>query len=192
MDPSWLAESKKNATRVGATIVFIDESSFSLTPSVRQTWAPRGKTPVLVHRWNWKRYSAIGALAYRRGSRPRALLQLVPGSARTPEIIAFMKHLRRHIRGRVFIIWDGNQTHRALLVRDLAQAFGWQLARLPAYSPDLNPVEGWWGWMKSGPVANFAPDTLDEVGIAVRAGTREVQRRPNLISAFMAKSGLSL
>lgn len=103
-----------------------------------------------------------------------------------------MKHLRRHLRGRVVIIWDGNQTHRAIRVRDLAQSYGWVLERLPGYSPDLNPVEGWWSWMKGGPLANFTADKLDQVGVSVRAGTRTVQRRPDLIAAFMAKAGLSL
>lgn len=159
---------------------------------MRRTWALRGHTPVLTHRWNWKRYSAIGALAFRRGKQPRALIQLIPGSARSPSIAAFLKHLRRHIRGKVVIFWDGAQTHRAVIVRELADSYDWQLERLPAYSPDLNPVEGWWSWMKGGPLANFAGDTLQEVGAAVRTGTRRVQRRPKLIEAFLAKAGLSL
>jgi putative transposase len=106
--------------------------------------------------------------------------------------VAFLQHLRRHVRGKLVILWDGATTHRAVIVRERAQSYGWKLERLPAYSPDLNPVEGWWGWMKGGPLANFGGDTLGEVGAAVRAGTRRVQRRPNLISAFLEKTGLSL
>ncbi len=37
---------KKNATRLGAHIVFIDESGFLLIPNVRKTWSPRGRTPI--------------------------------------------------------------------------------------------------------------------------------------------------
>ena len=43
---------KKSARHRGALIVFQDESGFSLLPSVRSTWAPRGKTPVLRHHFN--------------------------------------------------------------------------------------------------------------------------------------------
>lgn len=192
MDPLGMAAAKKKAARVGATLVFIDESSFSQTPSVRRTWARRGQTPVLTHHWIWKRYSAVGALAFRRKKKPRALLRLVPGSARSPAIAEFLKHLRRHIRGKVFVLWDGATTHRAVVVREVALAYGWELHRLPAYSPELNPVEGWWGWMKGGPLANFAGDTLGEVGAVVHAGARRIRRRPDLLSAFLAKSGLSL
>ena len=42
-----MAAGKKNAARLGAHLVFIDESGFQLIPSVRRTWAPRGETPIL-------------------------------------------------------------------------------------------------------------------------------------------------
>ena len=32
------------------------------------------------------------------------------------------------------------------------------LERLPAYAPDLNPVEAVWSWLKYGQLANFVPD----------------------------------
>ena len=60
-----MAGVKKNAARQGATIVFVDESGFSERPSVQCTWAPRGQTPVLEHRFGpWKHLSAIGGTAY--------------------------------------------------------------------------------------------------------------------------------
>ena len=37
----------------------------SLLPPVRGTWAPKGRTPVLRHRFSWTRLSMSGALAYR-------------------------------------------------------------------------------------------------------------------------------
>src|SRR5713226_4494540 len=45
-----LAADKKNATRLGAHIVFADESGFQLIPNVVQTWAPQGQTPIHRHR----------------------------------------------------------------------------------------------------------------------------------------------
>lgn len=43
---------KRGARRRGALICFMDESGFSLLPMVRATWAPRGQTPVLKHRFS--------------------------------------------------------------------------------------------------------------------------------------------
>jgi hypothetical protein len=44
--------------------VFWDESGASLLPVTRRTWAPRGHTPVIRHRFNWKRVSMAAALCY--------------------------------------------------------------------------------------------------------------------------------
>ncbi|WP_431775314.1 hypothetical protein [Streptomyces cucumeris] len=47
-----------------AWIVFLDESGVSLLPQIRRTYSPRGRTPLLRHRLNWKRASMAGALGY--------------------------------------------------------------------------------------------------------------------------------
>src|ERR1700674_5887860 len=67
-----MAACKENARRRKAWICFQDESGFSLLPSVRATWAPKGKTPVLHHRFSWKRLSMSGAV----GRRPRRVRRL--------------------------------------------------------------------------------------------------------------------
>src|SRR5262245_45062047 len=74
-----------------AWIVFVDQSGFSLTPAVRRTWAPRGKTPVLRHRFNRKRMSMAGALAYRwDGRRARLYFHTCPGSYNDERLIEFI------------------------------------------------------------------------------------------------------
>src|SRR6266576_3875113 len=76
-----LASVEKRARRQNALIVFEDESGVSLLPSVRATWAPRGCTPVLRHRFNWKRLSLAGALAYEPdGSDAHLVFELRPGA----------------------------------------------------------------------------------------------------------------
>ena len=45
--------------------MFLDESGFLLVPSVRRTWAPCGKTPLLVHRYARDKLSAISAVSVR-------------------------------------------------------------------------------------------------------------------------------
>jgi hypothetical protein len=47
-EASNVATAKKYAAWVGAHIVFVDESGFLLIPTVRRTWAPRGKTPAFT------------------------------------------------------------------------------------------------------------------------------------------------
>src|SRR5438874_9425814 len=95
-----VARDKKLARRKQAWIVFEDESGASLTPVVRRTWAPRGKTPVLRHTFNWKRISMAAALAYRwDGARSRLYFQTREGSYNEESLIEFVRELRRHFRG---------------------------------------------------------------------------------------------
>jgi len=53
----------KNAVRLGAHIVFGDESGFLLIPTLRKTWAPRGRTPVVRHRYRHDRLSVISGIS---------------------------------------------------------------------------------------------------------------------------------
>jgi transposase len=193
-----VAAGKKNATRRGATIVFLDESGFSQRPPVRRTWAPRGETPVLIHRHRrWQQLSAIGALAYRLTPRRRWLrtnvyLQLVPGPVHSAEVVRFLRHLRRHVRTRVILLWDGLQAHRSLETRTYLDANRhWiTVERLPAYAPELNPVEGFWSWTKGTAVANFCQDGLDPIRRRVRQGRNRLARRSDLIESFLHKARL--
>ncbi len=192
-----MAGGKKNAARRRATIVFVDESGFSERPAVRRTWAPRGQTPVLTHRFrSWNNLSVIGALAYRARSpkSARVFLMTHRGAVRSPQIVQFLKHLRRHIRGPVVLLWDGLNAHRSLETRAYLDANrAWlTVHRLPAYAPELNPVEGLWAWCKGTFAANLCPESLDPVRHQLRCGRRRLARHPDLLRGFLHKAGLSI
>ena len=47
--------------------------------------------------------------------------------------------------GIIVLIWDNLNVHLRTELRDFTGAQAWlQVFRLPAYAPDLNPVEGIW------------------------------------------------
>jgi transposase len=191
-----LAGRKKNAAHQGATIVFVDESGFSERPSVQRTWAPRGETPVLRHRFgHWKNLSAIGALAYSpHGRRARFFLSLVPGAVRSEHIIRFLQRLHQYHSGPLIVIWDGVNPHRSLATRSFVEREQhWlTLIRLPAYAPELNPVEGAWSWFKRTVAGNFCPDGQGPLHRALRLARRRLTRRRPLLLGFLHKSGFSL
>ena len=110
-----MAEDKKSARRRGAWIIFQDESGFSLLPPVRATWAPKGQTPVLRHRFSWTRLSMARALAYRPDRSETALLfQIKEGAYNTESLIEFLTDLREQFDGaKVTLIWDGPSAHKS-------------------------------------------------------------------------------
>jgi transposase len=68
-------------------------------------------------------------------------------------------HLLRHLPGKLLVVWDGLPQHRARLVTEFIRAQRGRLAieRLPAYAPELNPVEYILGYWKHHELLNFCP-----------------------------------
>src|SRR4051794_14196109 len=99
-----VASNKKGAIKRGAKFAFLDESGFSLKPSVRRTWAPRGQTPILMHRFNWKRLNAIGTLVCNPdGSEPDLLLHLQPKGIKDDAVIVYLEGLHRQVPGPIVL-----------------------------------------------------------------------------------------
>ncbi len=191
-----MAADKRGARERGAWIVFADESGLSLTPVVRRTWAPRGQTPVLRHRFNWKRVSMAGALAYRwDGKRARLYFQTCPDSYNDERLMEFVRHLRRHFQGeRVILIWDGLPSHRSARMRQyLDQQQHWlEVERLPAYAPELNPVEGMWANLKGRDLADRCEERINDLADVAHRGARRIRSAQDLMFGFLRHAGLAL
>lgn len=143
--------------------------------------------------------SAIGALAYRPARRghaagARLYLALHEDVIRSAEVIRFLRHLRRHIRGPIVLLWDGLHAHRGRETTAFLRCRGRTLRaeRLPAYAPELNPVEGLWAWFKGTHVPNLCADGLPALRRHVCRGRRRAAQRPQLLFGFLRKARLSL
>jgi transposase len=152
-----------------------------------RTWAPRGQTPFLHESFNWKSLSIIGGLALWR-----FYFQIHKGSIKSPQVIEFLAHLQRHIKGRLLILWDGASIHRSALVRDYVAATKGRiiLERLPAYAPELNPVEYMWAHLKTHEIANLIVTTAWELSFEATAALRKMRRRPSILTACYAQAEL--
>jgi transposase len=190
-----LAGYKKNAVRQQAWIFFQDESGFSQQPSVRTSWAPRGKTPILRPRGNhWSRVSAAAALGFRwDGKAARLFARTKPDSYNAVSLIQFLKQLKRFAKGaRVILIWDHLPAHRSRLMKEfLRNQQDWlQIEWLPGYAPDLNPAEGVWNNIKAREMANLCPDALEEATTSFRRGLQRLSHTARLPFSFLHHAGL--
>jgi len=176
--------------------VFEDESGVSLLPSVRATWAPRGQTPVLRHRFAWKRLSIAGALVYEPdGSDAHLVFQLCPGAYNDELLIEFLTDLHQLEQERsVVLIWDGLPSHRSRRMMEwVASQREWlSIEPLPGYAPDLNPTEQVWGSVKSKELANLCTDTIGEVAEVAEDGLDRISSDAPLCFAFLRHTGLRL
>jgi transposase len=88
--------------------------------------------------------------------------RLFPGAIKSPQVVEFREHLMRHLPGKLLIIWDGLRSHHSHLVWDFVrqQRGRLWLEFLPAYAPELNPVEYLWSHWKQHERPNFCPSTF--------------------------------
>ncbi|GMV70159.1 MAG: hypothetical protein AMXMBFR76_25980 [Pseudomonadota bacterium] len=187
MEAHHLARAQKKAKREGRLIVFIDESGLSERPTRVRTWAPKGKTPIIQFHFNWTHISIIAGL-----TRTSCMFRLHEGSIKKEQHVEFLKALRAHLKCPLLIIWDGLKAHRSKLVREYLDSTGGdvQMAFLPPYSPDLNPVEFLWAWLKRHALANFCPNDMNELNTTARSKLKSAQRRPSIIAACWMQAEL--
>jgi transposase len=191
-----VAQDKQSARRRDALIVFEDESGFSMLPSVRATWAPKGRTPVLRHRFSWKRLSMAGALAYEPDASDAFLVfQMRPGAYNDETLIEFLAEMHTLLAGRkVTLVWDGLPSHRSRRMKTwIATQRHWLIVeQLPSYGHDLNPIEKVWGNLKGKELANLCPDTIDEAAVVADEGLSRIGSETDLCLAFLRHTGLNL
>lgn len=184
-----MAGAKKNAKRQGRTIVFIDESGLSEKCPVTRTWGLRGHTPVIQQSFTWKQMSAIAGLSWWR-----FYFRFVDGAVKSEQIIEFLAALKRQLRRKLLIVWDGVGAHKSRRVREWLEQQNGRIAItfLPPYAPELNPVEAIWAYLKKHEIANLCPTHLAEVSDFARRRLKSMQRRPKLIRAFWQQAELTL
>jgi transposase len=182
----------REAFRRQAYLVFLDESGFMLTPTVRRTLAPRGRTPIL-DAWDRRdRWSAISCITLSPvAGRPGLYFDLLDHNAHGEDVVAFVAELHRRL-GPLTVVWDRNQIHgKAKVVKAwLAEHPGVVAEDFPGYVPDLNPDEGVWGWAKYGRLANLAAEDKEELWDHVVEELITVKHSPSLLRGFIRQTGL--
>ena len=119
-------------------------------------------------------------------------MRVIAGGLNAGETIRFLKDLKRHMRGKkLLLVWDGLPAHRARRVSDyVATQSSWlRIARLPAYAPELNPIEYCWGAMKKKHLGNLRAEGMQARGREVRRAKRAMNDS-DLLRGFLNASGL--
>lgn len=142
-----------------------DEVGFMMNPSVKKTWAPQARTPIVPYRCRrHKKVSVLGAVALQAASGHIDLLcDFHPDSyVRGEQAAAFLHRVLAEYPGRpIDLVWDNLAAHKSPIVKEiLAEHPRLQLHYLPPYAPDLNAVEAVWCLAKHHRMANHTISQL--------------------------------
>ncbi len=166
------------AAATGAKIFFADEAHFYADVDLRGKWVLKGE-PALVGstspRWGEKA-SYYSAVCLETGEVEAMELD---GNSCAETSVAFLRQLRASHAEPLIVIWDNGPAHGGDAIRAYlaTPAVRLRLVRLPAYSPDFNPDEAIWGWIRDEVTANTCFGTKGKVQQHVSQFFRDIGQR---------------
>jgi transposase len=186
---SWPALRKK-ARRERRAPVLVAESGFYLLPGVVKTYGPEGRTPIISEWQTRDHLSVMGGVT----SQGKVYAPVRPTSSSGLHRVEFLMHLGRSASDRLLVIWDGSPIHRRAWVREFVEEAGGKihLESLPAYAPDLNPVEWLWRHLKLVEMANRTCLDLEQLHEELHLALGRLREKRRLIPSFFEGAGLAL
>jgi len=182
----WIADDfpkiQRLAKEQNAEIFFGDESSVRSDYHSGTTWAPIGKTPVVKTTAQRHRVNLISAISPRGALRFMATEETVTSSV----FIQFLKSLLHNATRPVFLIVDNHSVHRSAEVREFVKSTKGRLRLfyLPPYSPELNPDEHVWNYLKNHKIGRQTTKNGFDLAKRVESIMRSLQKLPEKVKSF--------
>lgn len=180
--PEILKYSKKKR----ALLFYADEAIISLIPYVGKTWALPNKKPIV--RVSGKRGQNIGVTAA-VNQQGRMCFELTKEKERfTAKVfIRFIKKMHRENSDRfIVLIVDGAPVHTAKIIKKfMEENKSWlRLEILPAYSPELNPTEKSWRFLKTKKLNGSTVLDKEELRDETRKMITQIKKDKIRVSSF--------
>ena len=193
---------RKEAQAQGAKIFFVDEAHFRADVELRAKWVLRGE-PALVDTNSPKfgeKATYYSAVCLETGE---VAAMSVLGNTNAETSVAFLEQLREKHAEPLIVIWDNGSAHHGPEIREYLTTPGLKLrlVALPGYSPDFNPDEAIWDWIREDVTANTCfgkavkvREKVDAFFAGLAERTEEVKQRCRrdlqaLADALAAKAG---
>jgi transposase len=128
-------------------LVFIDETSVKTNMTRLRGRSPRGRRLVAaVPHGHWKTSTFVAGLRCDGLTAPL----VIDGAMNGEMFLAYVEQiLAPTLSPADVVIMDNLPSHKVAGVREAVEARGAILLYLPAYSPDLNPIEQWFAKLKA-------------------------------------------
>lgn len=172
--------------------MFQDESTVRLQPLVVKTYARKGKPYALKCDSMNKAYVGISGLISSEGKFYFEVRE--QEGFKQKGLVLFLEKARKAMRKNLLIIWDNAPSHKSKTVKNYLAMQNrknpkiW-LANIPPYSPELNPIELLWGYLKNK-LANQFFKTTKQLKQAVINELTLIKKNKKLIQSFFRHRAL--
>lgn len=185
----WIKEEwpkiKEHRRRWQAMLYFQDESSISLTPVLGKTWSEKGRIPKV------KVTGKRGSLCVTSAISPAG--KMVFRIEKEKEKINFKKHieflkqiLMRHPNRKIIIIEDNARPHIAKEVKNFVEQNKkrFSIYYIPRYSPELNPHEQVWKYLKHVKLKVHQAKNTKELKPLIKNNMISIRNKKGLVKSF--------
>lgn len=123
------------------------------------------------------------------------LRHVPPHAFKGPDVGRFLKHLLRHVPGKLVVIWDGAPIQRCQAVKVFlaaGPAARLQLDPLPRDAPDVNPDEGIGRSLKRGELRTRCFHDLPEFQAEFTRGVARLRHKRHILKVGLRHAGYQL
>jgi transposase len=162
-------------------IYFQDESRFGQQGTTTGVWARKGSRPTAVRQTEYEYLWVLGTVCPETGHAEG----LLSPQLNTKIVNEFLRQFAQTVPAgeHAVMLWDGAGFHACKQLRVPANV---TVVTLPAYSPELNPIENLWHYLKSHYWSNRAYDDYDALEQAAVDAWEKAVLDPELMKTVCA------
>lgn len=184
-----LPEILETVDKYKAILYFEDESNISLTAVLGKTWAPKGKTPIQRVTGGRSGVAAMSAIS-KSGS---LIFTLHEKRITSDEVIRFLDQmLKHHKRRHLVVVMDGARPHTSKKTKEyIEKQKRLHVFYLPPYSPDFNPDEKVWNYLKHFALKGHQAKTKQEIKELAEEKLIEMSKNQDLMCKIFFRSNVA-
>ena len=160
------------------SVWFCDEARFGQQGTITRIWAKCGSRPRVLRQTKYEWLYVIGAVCPATGQSIGLLSPYIGARIMNIYLQQFSRELTGDVHG--VLVWDQAGYHKS---KELKIPENITLIPLPAYSPELNPVENLWHYFRSHYWANRAYSDYDDLRCAAIEAWQKSALDPEIIKS---------
>ena len=186
-------EITQKAEEEGRLLSFQDESAVRLLPSISRSYSPKGVSPEIKCDEKNKKYVSISGVISVTGKLYYEVRE--EEGFKQKGLTRFLSNCRKAMRKNLLLIWDNAPAHKSkeikmyLAEQDEEDPAIW-MENIPPYSPELNPIEQLWAYVKKE-LANQFFKTTKALKQAVIDTLEVIKNNKEIIISFFQHEKLS-
>lgn len=161
-------------------ILFEDEAMIRDYQAIGRTWFLKGQQRIIPTYGKHQGVKLVGTLDYETGE----IFCVEEERYDAPVFLEFLKKVLSKYSGqRIVMILDNAKIHHAKLLLPFLKEHEYELELvfLPPYSPNLNLIEEFWGWLKRSCVYNVFYSSVQEISSRVQTFIEEVNKKSTAV-----------